>query len=60
MIKGWTQEQFIKTIRTGVDPSGHQLKPVMPWQTYARMDDIELAAIYEYMHNLPPVEVTLK
>jgi mono/diheme cytochrome c family protein len=34
LIKGWTQEQFIKTIRTGVDPSGHQLKPTMPWQTY--------------------------
>jgi len=60
LIKGWTQEQFIKTIRTGVDPSGHQLKPTMPWQTYTRMDDVELAAVYEYMHNLPPVAATLK
>jgi mono/diheme cytochrome c family protein len=58
LIKGWTQEQFIKTIRTGVDPSGHQLKPTMPWQTYAKMDDIELAAVYEYMRNLPPVAAT--
>jgi hypothetical protein len=32
----------------------------MPWQTYARMDDVELAAINEYMHNLPPVEATLQ
>jgi hypothetical protein len=24
------------------------------------MDDIELAAIYEYMHNLPPVAATQK
>jgi len=60
LIKGWTQEQFIKTIRTGVDPSGHQLKPTMPWRTYAKMDDVELAAVYEYLHNLPPVEATLK
>jgi mono/diheme cytochrome c family protein len=60
LIKGWTQEQFIQTIRTGVDPSGHQLKPTMPWQTYARMDDIELAATYEYMRNLPPVAATRK
>jgi mono/diheme cytochrome c family protein len=60
VIKGWTQEQFVKTIRTGVDPSGHQLKPIMPWQIYARMDDVELAAIYEYMHNLPSVATTLK
>jgi mono/diheme cytochrome c family protein len=54
VIAGWTQEQFIKTIRTGVDPSGHALKEVMPWKTYAKMDDIELAAVYAYLHDLPP------
>jgi mono/diheme cytochrome c family protein len=56
VIKDWTQEQFIKTIRTGVDPKGHQLKPVMPWKTYAKMDDVEIAAVYTYLHNLPSVQ----
>ena len=60
LIKGWTQEQFIQTMRTGIDPSVHQLKPTMPWQTCARMDDMELAAVYEYMRNLPPVVATRK
>jgi mono/diheme cytochrome c family protein len=60
VIKGWTQEQFIKTIRTGVDPSGHQLKEVMPWRTLARMDDVELAAMYIYLHSVSPALVTQK
>ncbi|MED7629326.1 UNVERIFIED_CONTAM: cytochrome C, partial [Lactobacillus helveticus] len=28
----WTTEDFITTIRTGVNPEGHQLDPEMPWQ----------------------------
>jgi mono/diheme cytochrome c family protein len=60
VVKGWTQEQFVKTIRTGVDPSGHQLKETMPWKTYARMDDVELAAIYLYLKNLPLAAVSQK
>ncbi len=53
VVKGWTAEEFLTTIRTGVDPSGHQLSEVMPWRSIARLDDIELTAIYEYLaaHN---------
>lgn len=29
---------------------------VMPWNQYAKMDQLELEAIYEYLHSLPPVE----
>jgi hypothetical protein len=28
----WTAEQFITTLRTGVDPSGHQMIDAMPWK----------------------------
>ncbi len=54
VVKGWTKEQFIQTLRTGVDPNGNQLKPPMPWRVYGRLNDIELAAVYEYLRNLPP------
>ena len=54
VVKGWTQEQFIATLRTGVDPSGHALNnQLMPWQNIGRMDDDELAATYAYLTNLP-------
>lgn len=53
-MQGWTQEQFIATIRTGKDPSGHQLSTVMPWKEIARLDDVELDALYAYLKSLPP------
>jgi mono/diheme cytochrome c family protein len=53
LVRGWTREQFITTLRTGVDPSGHALSPAMPWQTYGKLDDDELGGVYEYLHSLP-------
>jgi len=53
-VKGWTQEQFITTLRTGVDPNGHALNnKLMPWQNVGRMDDEELAALYAHIISLP-------
>jgi len=53
VVKGWTQEQFIATMRTGVDPGGHQLSEDMPWKAVALLDDEEVAAMYSYLHELP-------
>ena len=53
VVKGWTQEQFITTLRTGVDPSGHPLSAQMPWKAIGRLDDEELAAAYAYLTSLP-------
>lgn len=53
VVKGWTQEQFITTLRTGVDPSGHELAPTMPWKSTGRLDDVELGALYAYLISLP-------
>ncbi len=53
MLKGWTQEQFITTMRTGIDPNGHALGSQMPWRNIGRMDDEELAAVYAYITGLP-------
>ena len=52
VVKGWTQEECINTLRTGVDPTGHQLKPVMPWRSTGRLDDVELSALYQYLISL--------
>ncbi|MEP7357624.1 MAG: cytochrome c [Anaerolineales bacterium] len=53
VVKGWTAEQFITTLRTGVDPSGHQLSDVMPWRSVGRLSDLELTAIYEFVKSKP-------
>jgi mono/diheme cytochrome c family protein len=52
LVADWTREQFIATLRTGTDPSGHVLSERMPWRPIGRMDDIELGAVYEYLAHL--------
>jgi cytochrome c553 len=53
LVKDWTLEGFISTMRTGTDPAGHQLGKEMPWQPIGKMDNEELAAMYEYLIALP-------
>jgi mono/diheme cytochrome c family protein len=50
----WTEEQFINTIRTGVNPNGHELDPeLMPWKEYRNFHDYELQAVWLYLQSLP-------
>jgi mono/diheme cytochrome c family protein len=49
--QAWTLEQFIQTMRTGVDPGGHTIQEPMPWQMIGQMDDVELAALYHYLRS---------
>ena len=53
VVKYWKLEEFIATMRTGVDPNGHTLSEQMPWRPIGRMDDVELRAVYEYLNHLP-------
>jgi mono/diheme cytochrome c family protein len=53
VVKGWTAEEFITTMRTGVDPSGHELADIMPWRYIGRMSDDELTAAYLYLQTVP-------
>lgn len=53
-IKAWTDQQFLTTIRTGVDPTGHQLVSEMPWKTFRSMTDDELLAIWQFVKQAPP------
>jgi mono/diheme cytochrome c family protein len=56
IVPQWTAEQFVTTLRTGVDPSGHQLSSEMPWRFMGRMDDVELAAMHAYLSSLASLE----
>jgi hypothetical protein len=53
LVADWSREQFMTTLRTGKDPSGHELDETMNWRTFGKMDDDELGAIYEYLTYMP-------
>jgi mono/diheme cytochrome c family protein len=53
LVKNWKLEEFIATMRNGIDPNGHEIGKQMPWKPIGRMSDEELGAIYEYLTHLP-------
>jgi hypothetical protein len=53
LVKDWKFEEFVATMRSGVDPDGHEIGKQMPWKPIGRMSDKELRAIYEYLTHLP-------
>jgi cytochrome c553 len=53
-IGKWSEADFVKTMRTGVTPSGDELNPFMPWPKLARMTDDDLRALYRYLQSIPP------
>jgi mono/diheme cytochrome c family protein len=52
-MRGWSDDDFIKTLRTGVTPGGHHLMDVMPWKYFGQMTDNELKAVWMYLQSLP-------
>ena len=57
IVPNWSESDFIKTIRTGIDPTGHQLIYAMPWKQFsAAYTDAELGDMYQYLHDLKPIQ----
>jgi mono/diheme cytochrome c family protein len=54
-IGKWTVEDFKKTIRTGVDPTGYVLKPPMPIPTLQNLPDADLEAIFRFLKSQKPI-----
>jgi mono/diheme cytochrome c family protein len=53
-IFGWGKQRFIYRFRAGkLNP-----KSVMPWNSFKRMSDEELTAIYNYLQTVKPVKST--
>ena len=53
-LGGWSEADFINTLRTGQTPDGKQLDPEqMPFPSYSLMSDMELQAIWAYLSSLP-------
>jgi mono/diheme cytochrome c family protein len=58
-IGTWTEEQFIKALREGkfkgLDNT-RPLLPPMPWQSYSKMTDEDLKAMFAYLKTVKPVK----
>ena len=53
---GWSQEQFLNRFRQGkIIPHSP-----MPWNSFGRMNDEELKAIYKYLQTVKPVKNEIK
>jgi len=54
----WTEEMFVKAIRTGKhmgQDSSRDILPPMPWQAFKNLSDADLKAIYAYLRTIPPI-----
>ena len=58
-IGTWTEELFIKILRTGkfmgVD-AGRPIMPPMPWQNIRMMSDDDLKCVFAFLTSLPPIK----
>lgn len=52
-IGKWQQADFEKALRTGERPDGAILNPLMPWQQFAQMTDLEIDALWRYFRTVP-------
>jgi cytochrome c553 len=54
--RGWTLNDFQLAVRHGKRPDGSTIDKFMPWSSYARMTDAEIAALWaETQRHAPPL-----
>ncbi|HTQ05972.1 MAG TPA: c-type cytochrome [Polyangiaceae bacterium] len=53
-LKGWTFEDFRRTLTTGLRKNGDKLASMMPFEAYGKLDDVEMHALWAYLESLPP------
>ena len=57
-IGAWTEEVFIRALKTGKhmgQQNGRPILPPMPWNAMSRIKDDDLKAIYAYLRSLPGI-----
>jgi mono/diheme cytochrome c family protein len=54
-IGRWTEADFLRAMREGVDRAGHHLYPAFPYDHFTRVRDEDIAAIYAFIMTRDPV-----
>ena len=52
----WSEEEIVTLLRSGMGRHGRQTRPIMPWISYAQLNDEDAAAIARYLKRLTPVQ----
>lgn len=53
-LAGWSREDFVRAVATGVGRQGEPLYPALPYRFYARMTDQDLADLWAAFQSVPP------
>jgi cytochrome c5 len=54
-IGQWTEKDFIRALKKGRDPKGHNYFPVFPYLYFSNVSDDDARALYSYFMSIPPV-----
>jgi mono/diheme cytochrome c family protein len=54
-IGGWTREQIVTALQTGLRPDGRVLAPIMPWHAFAELTEEDVASIAVFLQSLKTV-----
>jgi mono/diheme cytochrome c family protein len=54
-IGAWSDAEFVRAMRHGVDNKGRELYPAFPYTAYANMSTDDILAIRAYLNTLEPV-----
>ncbi|MGI4813228.1 MAG: c-type cytochrome [Janthinobacterium lividum] len=56
-IGNYTYDDFARSLREGVAKDGHHLYPAMPYPSFAKINDVDMHALYAYFENgVPPLD----
>ena len=58
-LGSWTDDEIARAIREGVHKDGTALFPVMPYLSFAAMDDEDIASVVVYIRSIPAVRNTV-
>lgn len=53
-IGSWTEAQFVRAMREGIDDEGEHLYPAFPYPEFSKVSDADLAALFAYLKTLAP------
>jgi mono/diheme cytochrome c family protein len=54
-IGGWSKDEIVTAIQTGVRPDGRVLAPIMPWHALAHLTSDDVTAIAAFLQSLKAV-----
>jgi mono/diheme cytochrome c family protein len=54
-IGRWSQQAFIRALRSGVDREGRHLYPAFPYDHFTRVSDDDVKALYAFFTSIDPV-----